>query len=190
MNADAGTSESVSARTSANGLHPRNRTAQRAETAENPRAEKPKEVHEPIAEDLSEGELLQHEMETAKAAMVQTLRELQQDLTRAADLQKWTREHPWAAVGVAAATGFATAAALTAGTSGNGRRSPRRRRAKRREPEQAQTSAFGWLWNPLFDLVKTAVTTTIATSVQAASQTPPPPDGQSYPVEAAARAGH
>lgn len=38
---------------------------------------------------------------------------MQEALKDSADLNQWTREYPWASVGVAAALGFVTAASLT-----------------------------------------------------------------------------
>ncbi len=56
---------------------------------------------------------LEREAELARAAISAKFRDLKASLENAADPRQWAREHPWAAVSIAAAAGFATAFALT-----------------------------------------------------------------------------
>jgi ElaB/YqjD/DUF883 family membrane-anchored ribosome-binding protein len=59
----------------------------------------------------SEAEFLQHQTRQALAELSASLAEVKQGLADAVDVRLWTRRHPWASVGVAAAAGF-TAATL------------------------------------------------------------------------------
>jgi hypothetical protein len=76
------------------------------------------------AKNKSESELLREEAQLASEAIRQTLRSMQGDVKEAADVAAWTREYPWASIGVAAAAGFLAASALAPG----GRRTRRRSR--------------------------------------------------------------
>src|SRR5688572_10869507 len=68
---------------------------------------------EPHGRELSEAEFLQAEMKRTQAAMQTALHELRGSCATAADLRLWTKKYPWAAIGLAAGAGFATAALLT-----------------------------------------------------------------------------
>jgi hypothetical protein len=63
-------------------------------------------------ETLTESEYLTHESELAKTAIARTIDELKESVLKAGDVRLWTHHHPWAAVGIAAATGFSLAAAV------------------------------------------------------------------------------
>jgi hypothetical protein len=60
----------------------------------------------------SEAKFLDREAENAKAAIWSGLRKFKEDFGDAADVRMWTKEHPWIAVSVAAAAGFAAANAI------------------------------------------------------------------------------
>jgi hypothetical protein len=120
---------------------------------------------------LDEATFLKQEGAEAKAAISQTLEELKGSLQTAADLSLWTRQHPWAALGVAAAAGFAVANAVTpskhkaapppwqayppagyatGATAANG---------------QQGASPLNSLLAPLFDMAKVALQSTIASAI-------------------------
>ena len=119
--------------------------------------------------DVSESAFLGQEADAAKAAVVESLRNLQNDLKAATDLRSWAREHPWLAVGIASLAGFAAAAAVrTAGENASppnadGRQSPAApdfaEHGASVRPATASTlaSAFSWLVAPLLDVLKTAL---------------------------------
>ena len=60
-----------------------------------------------------EPDFLAEQSAEAQAALADTLNRIQATLKDTADLEQWAREYPWASVGVAAAFGFITAAAIT-----------------------------------------------------------------------------
>lgn len=64
------------------------------------------------APSLSDEEILQREIDWARAQMTATTQRLREGAVRAADPQAWARKHPWATVGAAAAAGFLTAGAI------------------------------------------------------------------------------
>lgn len=120
---------------------------------------------------LSAADFLNKEAEMARAAIVQTLQSLKEDVKSAADLHYWTRQHPWAAVGVASLAGFLAATAVVP--------APRAKSDVRHEPRDAHengqsrgtaSGALGWLMVPLFDLLKTSVEKYVAGAVQSGSQ--------------------
>lgn len=114
----------------------------------------------------SEAEFLAREMEAAKQAVLHTLTDLKADLATAADVRIWTRQHPWAAVGVAALTGFFAGAAVKSALGdskpGEGPSVAESNGAPRADSGQAaQTphipvwiSGLAWLMQPLAELVK------------------------------------
>ncbi|MBI3461787.1 MAG: hypothetical protein HY000_01830 [Planctomycetes bacterium] len=57
-----------------------------------------------------EADLLAHEAAAAQAAALGAIQDLKTGLATAADPRLWAEQHPWAAVGIAAAAGFAAAA--------------------------------------------------------------------------------
>lgn len=61
----------------------------------------------------AEAEFLARQAAEAKAAVTASIERLQESLRDSADITEWTRQYPWASVGVAAACGFLAAAALT-----------------------------------------------------------------------------
>lgn len=118
--------------------------------------------------DVSEADFLGEEAQRAKAAVVRSLREIQEDLKAAVDIREWAREHPWMAVGIASLAGFAAAAASRPAEdapepSADGQAEPastvsgKQASAARSETWHALGAALGWLAVPLADLVKTAV---------------------------------
>jgi hypothetical protein len=66
---------------------------------------------------MNEAEYLERQSQLAKAAMRATLDEMRSEASRAVDPRRLTRAHPWTAMAVAAAAGFAA--------SGLADRSPR-----------------------------------------------------------------
>jgi len=56
---------------------------------------------------MDEAEYLDRQSELAKAAMLATLDEMRSEAIRAVDPRRLTRAHPWTALAVAAAAGFA-----------------------------------------------------------------------------------
>lgn len=124
----------------------------------------------------------------AKAAMARTMEELKASLNHAADLKLWTNQHPWAAVGVAAAAGFVVANAVTPSKHqaapppwaayANGAAAP--------PPPPGTAHNYGALNSllaPLFDMAKVALQSSIASAIggamqKQASETETPPEPQ------------
>ena len=100
---------------------------------------------------LPEQEFLAQQVADAQAAIEQTLNDLRQSLKTAVDLRLWTRQHPWACVGMAAAAGFAAAHAVA--TSSH-------------EPSSTPSTSTNRLTDFLFDLAKESLTTIARTVVQ------------------------
>jgi ElaB/YqjD/DUF883 family membrane-anchored ribosome-binding protein len=142
---------------------------------------------------LDEADFLKQESAEAKQAMAHTVQELKDSLRTAADLKLWTRQHPWAAVGVAAVAGFAVANAVTPSKHehappppwmayGNGQAAPAG------APHAAKSyGALNSLLAPLFDMAKVALQSTIASAIGGAMQqqaneaeTPPQPQDVSH----------
>ena len=61
----------------------------------------------------SEAEFLERQTAEATAAIGDTLKAIQANLKDAANVRAWTQQYPWWAIGAAALTGFAAAAAIT-----------------------------------------------------------------------------
>jgi hypothetical protein len=141
--------------------------------------------------DVSGDDYLANQISDARLALESTLDDLTLDVARAADLRRWVRRYPWAALGTALVAGFTLAHVVT--------------KSKRREepaeapdtdgerPEQGideaaadkpekkqprQEPAGGWrttMLNALFDILRLIVTQFISASVRkAASGTPQP----------------
>ena len=143
--------------------------------------------------------LLRDEAEQARLAIVRTLASMKSGLNDATDPQAWARAHPWVSVGVAAAAGFAAAAAAVPARGEHvvdkwgrlvERFAPRGPQAPAQEavhaaadhasraytaattsPHTAPTS----LWDAVFELAKVAVTNIVIMLVQrpATPSTPP-----------------
>jgi hypothetical protein len=62
---------------------------------------------------ITESDYLTRQAEDAKAAIAAAVGQLKTSLTGTVDPQLWAREHPWVALGIAAAGGFAAATMLT-----------------------------------------------------------------------------
>ena len=106
------------------------------------------------------------------------MEELKESLKTAADIQLWTRQHPWVAVGVAAAAGFAAATAVTPSPAAEvqeklerleqyerGRVPSAAASASRRSGSSSQNSAMNSLLRPLFDMAKVAIQSSIASAL-------------------------
>jgi len=117
---------------------------------------------------LDESAFLKQEGAEAKAAISHTIEELKASLHTAADLSLWTRQHPWAAVGVAAAAGFAVANAVTPS-----KHPPAPPWVNYSAPGYAPSAAaappgaspLNSLLAPLFDMAKVALQSTIASAI-------------------------
>lgn len=128
----------------------------------------------------NELELLALEAENAKAAIVATLHDLKNNLQSAADVERWAREHPWMAVGLASLAGFAAANALKEGvlhTSdlGGASMSPEAKgvaepASDAANPTTPQAGRWAWLAQPVFELLKIAVEKYAAALAQSPSR--------------------
>jgi ElaB/YqjD/DUF883 family membrane-anchored ribosome-binding protein len=128
-------------------------------------------------ETLTEAEYLTHEAELAKTAIARTLEDLKSGVAKAGDVRLWTHHHPWAAVGVAAATGFSLAALMLGGgrRDANQEEEEARRRhlyeeaakapyddyTSRRSPKVSDT-----LLGSLFNLARTALEASLLTAIR------------------------
>ena len=126
--------------------------------------------------DLSEADYLAREVADAKAALGHALADLKSGLSTSADLRLWVKHYPWAALGAAAAAGFAAGAVVTPApgeslTDKLSKLKPngRQTRAEEGAPSDRQkTSNVGsGLTGSLFDLAKTLVESLIIASVRA-----------------------
>jgi hypothetical protein len=146
----------------------------------------PEEDNVPL---LPEGAFLAAEAESARAAVVQTLRDLNTDLRDAADLRYWTRLHPWVAVGVATTAGFVVGA--IANSAGAETRHPADRDSSAAErPESvppevrhkpATSTLWRWLSHLVSDLFSTFATALAASMVQAVTRVAAPSSPVSPP---------
>ena len=127
---------------------------------------------------LDEAAYLAQQNAEAKEAVTRTLEELKESLKTAADIQLWTRQHPWVAVGVAAAAGFAAATAVTPSPAAEVQEKLERLEQYERGRAPAAASAAGArsgpnsamnsLLKPLFDMAKVAVQSSIASAIAGA----------------------
>ena len=131
-----------------------------------------------------EADLLAREAKAAQAAVLEAIGDLKSGLSTAADPRLWAQQHPWAAIGVAAAAGFAAAALLVpssdqklkdklsdilgavspthkADTNGDVKVEPRDR-----------SGPMAMVMESLIDLVKTAVTSFVVGAVHKSADTP------------------
>ena len=146
---------------------------------------------------LPEDKFLAAEAESAKAAIAETLRALNADLRVAADVRYWTRLHPWIAVGVATAAGFAVGT-IAGSTGAETRRAVDGDPAAAERGESAPPEAthepvvsmlLRWLEHLVSDLFRTFATALAASTVQfvtrAAVPCSPvaPPASQEMPKE-------
>ena len=150
----------------------------------------------------SSDDYLANQISDARHALESTLEDLTLDLASAADLRRWVRRYPWAALGTALVAGFTVAHfAMRSKRSDNsaGNREPDGRPAAKTveqfaSGQTAKTSSpteppGGWrtaMINALFDILRVAVTQFVTASVrQVASRTPRP---QSRPSDDGANA--
>jgi hypothetical protein len=154
--------------------------------------------------DKSSDDYLANQISDARLALESTLDDLTLDLARAADVRRWVRRYPWAALGTALVAGFTLAhvvtkskrrdeAAAAADTSQEppaehvveaAAAKPTKKSPPRQEP------AGGWrtaIINALFDILRLAVTQFVSASVrQAASSASHPRPTPSHDGSAAA----
>jgi hypothetical protein len=77
-------------------------------------ASAPPPEHEPRGvEGEAEVDYLSREIADSKAALLRTSEELRDNLCTTADLSRWVRRYPWAALGVATVAGFSLASVVT-----------------------------------------------------------------------------
>ena len=135
----------------------------------------------------SSDEYLANQIADARLALESTLDDLTLDLARAADLRRWVRRYPWAALGTALVAGFTLAHVVT--------KSKRRHDAATTTDEEPaaesvneaaptkpakksqarQASAGGWrttLISALFEILRLAVTQFISASVRQSKSSP------------------
>jgi hypothetical protein len=120
---------------------------------------------------MFEQQFLENEGADAKAGLTQALDDLKVDLLHGADVRVWARNHPWATVGVAAAAGFALAAALTPrrDETMRDRMNHLAERVKMLAPEDAEPRKAGLgsaLIGRLFDLAKVAAGNAIMMAIR------------------------
>ena len=108
-----------------------------------------------------EGLFLTQQAADAKAAIQRTLADMKATAQEAADVRWWTQQYPWYAVGTAAVVGFIAATQLLA---------PADHQVQPAAPAQAQTAARPTLMSSLFDMVRSALMTTIAEALRPGNQ--------------------
>lgn len=144
----------------------------------------------PRGKELSEAEFLQAEMKRTQAAMQTALHDLRGSCSTAADVRLWTKKYPWAAVGLAAGAGFATAALLTPSRE----KRPRQRASDfadhvksggdSKAPDEVKSAGLlgglmGMLMGPLMSLATTFARQYIMQLMHPQSTPPSPADGDS-----------
>ena len=102
-----------------------------------------------------EGLFLTQQAADAKAAMQRTVADMKATAQEAADVRWWTQQYPWYAVGAAAVVGFVAATQLL---------TPAHQPAQPAPP--AQAAARPTLVSSLFDMVRSALMTTIAEALR------------------------
>lgn len=132
----------------------------------------------------SEPKFLEHEANDARAAIQNTLGDLQRDLLNvwdnATDVRSWVDAHPWLALGAASAAGFVTAAVLTPaanesavhkwsrvarGMMGSDGESERAEAPRAAAPPPAHHSILGMILSPLVEVLKVALQNIIVAAV-------------------------
>jgi hypothetical protein len=136
--------------------------------------------------DTSSSEYLAAQIADARLALESTLDDMTLDLARAADLRRWVRRYPWAALGTALVAGFTVAHIVTkskrrheaAATTDEQPPAERVSEAAAAQPVKKSRASHepvgGWraaILYALFDILRLAVTQFVAASVrQAASK--------------------
>jgi hypothetical protein len=132
----------------------------------------------------NETELLATEAAAARAAVLQVIGDLKSGLSTAADPRLWARQHPWAAVGVAAVAGFAAAALVVPSQDKKLKEkladifdavSPRDKAESNGDAKVDPRSGPGPMamaMGPLIDLAKTALTSLVVGAVHQSSSPP------------------
>jgi hypothetical protein len=91
-----------------------------------------------MSENRSEREYVMNEAQLAKTAMRATLGDLKRTAQRAANPALWTRQYPWAGVGIAAAAGLLVGNRFLRTSEDVGSRERRNGRDRRRERRRAE----------------------------------------------------
>ena len=129
------------------------------------------------ASGLSEAAFLNQEAARAKAAIVESLHAIAEDVRSVADFGGWAREHPWMTAGIASLAGFAVAATMRSPQEKTGRlpavssESPPSGEAPQEKPSEQPVPAdtSGWLVTPLSILLQAVATKFIAALIAGAS---------------------
>ena len=109
----------------------------------------------------------------AKSAIRHTVADMQATAKEAANLSWWTQQYPWYAVGAATVLGFMAAASVLA---------PADHRTRPAPPTPSQPAAHPSWTAALFDMVRSAVMSTIIGALQPKGQ----PSGQAQATQAQA----
>ena len=130
--------------------------------------------------ELTEADYLAREVADAKAALVHALHGLKGGMASSTDMRKWVEHYPWAALGAAAAAGFAAAAAVTPAHGESLQEKASRLMPKHEEPKPSDgdgatsraampsrmSAISDRLINSLFDIAKILVQTLIVTTLR------------------------
>ncbi len=142
--------------------------------------------------DKSSDDYLANQISDARLALESTLDDLTLDVARAADVRRWVRRYPWAALGTALVAGFTLAHVMT--KSKRRDETPAATDTSQGPPDEhvveaaaakptrksppTQEPTGGWrtvMINALFEILRLAVTQFVSVSVrQAASHSSPP----------------
>jgi ElaB/YqjD/DUF883 family membrane-anchored ribosome-binding protein len=138
----------------------------------------------------SSPDYLASQIADARVALESTLDDLSLDLTRAADVRRWVRRYPWAALGTAVVAGF-TLGHIVARPKRRPDDQPAESSSGHEREERAPASAAplsppadaagGWrtmMLSALFDILRLVVTQVISASVRQAR----PPEAQTGPA--------
>ena len=111
------------------------------------------------AVDHSEAEFLAREAETARRAVLQTLEAVRADITAAADLRRWAREHPWWTAGLASLAGVIVVGGLTSRVADEKEGPPPDADLPVRPERRFSLPPLVWNWlvPPLFQLLGAAL---------------------------------
>jgi hypothetical protein len=132
----------------------------------------------PYKVELSEADYLAREVEDAKQALSHALADLKNGISQSADLRRWVKHYPWAALGAATVAGFAAGAAVAPATGetvseklsrlkSNGHESsPAEAERPPEKPSAERSSVKTSLMDSLFDLAKTLIQTVLIATLR------------------------
>src|SRR5215831_14073134 len=108
-----------------------------------------------------EGIFLTQQAADAKAAVLHTIADMKATAQEAADVRWWTQQYPWYAVGAAAVLGFMAATRVLAPADHHPQPAP---------PAQGQTAARPSLASSVFEMLRSALVSTIIEALHSSSQ--------------------